>query len=165
MKHGVAMSGRMAFRDTAEHVAAVELMRSAELSYGGFPSSSLSDWYRASSRVLLAVVHEFERVALRVHSLPSSSVWFRSALVHSLTHANDMTLLRVSVKEGPRETVLWFVRDGSVVLFGALLVSVKRKLDAFERALTDASPDALEVFRMASEMSYGVRFDICSGAL
>jgi hypothetical protein len=165
MKHGVAMGARTAFRDTAEHAAAIDLVRGCELPFGGFPKSGVSDWYRASSRILLSVVHDFERVARRCHSLPSSAVWFRSAMVHSLTHSVDMQLIRTSVNEGAKETVFWFIRDGAVVLYGAFLVPKKRSLDVFERLLTSPDPDTLDAFRLATENSIGSRFDICAGAL
>ena len=165
MKHGTAMGSRTAFRDTAEHAAAIGIALDSELPYCGFPRASVSDWYRASSRILLSVVHDFEMVSSRVHSLPSSAVWFRNALVHSLTHSVDMQLIRTSVTEGAKETIFWFIRDGSVVLYGALRVPKTRSLDVFERLLTSPDPDALDAFRLASEDSIGSRFDICAGAL
>jgi hypothetical protein len=167
MKHGVAMGARTAFRDTAEHAAAiVSIFDSNAFNVRPFPPSHISDWYRSSSRILLAVVKEFESVTRRCHPLPSSSLWFRSALVHSLTHSVDMTLMRHNVNEGAKNTMclLWFVRDGSVVLYGATRIA-KSKLSPFEKLLTEVGPDSLEAFRLASENSIGSRFDICAGAL
>lgn len=78
----------------------------------------------------------------------------------------DMTLLRHNVNEGGKSAMclLWFVRDGSVVLYGAARIP-KSKLSPFEKLLTGVGPDSLEVFRLASENSIGSRFDICAGAL